>query len=214
MCCAARCISGDFCPCRAASLHACLAFPTPLPPCPCPCTDTYRHLRDLRAAMGERIRASRRAGVSPDERRAARAEGAALSATRFACADFVESEVAPGSVDTITCLRQARCAVLRCTALRALTPAPPGFGVVRLAAGMLLLVYAACAMERRPPWRGPPFNPAPSHHRSLSTAAKCYVRTPLVPPLRRHTHIIAPPVPTPLPRRPPAPPAASPSGCT
>ncbi|KAL4426842.1 hypothetical protein ABPG77_006628 [Micractinium sp. CCAP 211/92] len=63
-----------------------------------------RHLRDLRAAMGERIRASRRAGVPAHERRAARAEGAALSATRFACADFVESEVEPGSVDTITCL--------------------------------------------------------------------------------------------------------------
>ncbi|KAL4431013.1 hypothetical protein ABPG75_006269 [Micractinium tetrahymenae] len=63
-----------------------------------------RHLHDLRAAMGERIRASRRAGVAADERRAARAEGAALSATRFVCADFVESQVPPGSVDTITCL--------------------------------------------------------------------------------------------------------------
>lgn len=79
--------------------------------------------------MGERIRASRRAGVPAHERRAARAEGAALSATRFACADFVESEVEPGSVDTITCLRWGPATL--CGPLRGLVVVDaPGCGVV------------------------------------------------------------------------------------
>ena len=64
-----------------------------------------RHLREARTAATQRVLASRRGGVPPEERKAAQAAAGALAHTLFAHADFLEAGVEEGSVDTITCLR-------------------------------------------------------------------------------------------------------------